>query len=177
MMAAPMTYSIEGEQYIAIMAGLGGVLGSIHPPGSAAFKYGNQGRIIAFKLGGGEVPHPAERDQQGNVFPMPPPMPHSTTEQLELGGKLFQRNCAVCHTNTGGGSIPDLRKMNTQTHSEFMDIVLKGIRADKGMGNFSAILSPEEAEAIHVHLINLAWKNFANINQAPGSHGLDVNAK
>ena len=51
MMAAPMSYSIEGEQYIAILSGVGGGIGQVHVPGSAAYEYGNKGRLIVLSLG------------------------------------------------------------------------------------------------------------------------------
>jgi quinohemoprotein ethanol dehydrogenase len=59
-----MTYTVGGEQYVAIMAGLGGAAGQEYVPGTAAYKYGNKGRIIAFKLGGGEVPRRPEGGTQ-----------------------------------------------------------------------------------------------------------------
>jgi quinohemoprotein ethanol dehydrogenase len=174
MMASPMTYRIDGEQYIAIMAGLGGAFGKDYPPGSAAYDYGNQGRIIAFKLGGGDVPRPAKRDLQASQqVPMPPPLPSTSDKEIALGGTLFQRHCAVCHANTSGGSIPDLRKMSSQTHGEFMDILLKGTRVDKGMGNFSAVLNADQAQAIHRYVHDLAWKAYVDSKQAPGSHKPD----
>ena len=170
MMAAPMTYSIDGEQYIAIMAGLGGTFSKSQPPGTAAYRYGNQGRIVAFKLGGGEVPKPPEQDPQDQQFPMPPVNRSGDVKAIQSGGELFQRNCSQCHSNRGGAGIPDLRKMDQQTHADFLDIVLKGIREDKGMGNFSAIVSPAEAEWIHAYLIDLAWRTYAETNKAPLSH-------
>ena len=170
MMAAPMTYSIDGEQFVAIMAGLGGTFSKSQPSGSAAYQYGNKGRIVAFKLGGGAVPKRPEIDRRGDQFPVPPPKTQATAEQLSQGGKLFQRNCSTCHTNTDGAGIPDLRKMNTKTHAEFLDIVLNGIRVDKGMGSFKAILSEEEAESIHAHLIELAWKSYNVTHRPPASH-------
>ena len=54
-MAAPMTYAVNGEQYVAVQVGYGGTSiaeGPI-PPSSAAVKYENTNRIIALKLGGG----------------------------------------------------------------------------------------------------------------------------
>lgn len=170
MMAAPMTYSVDGEQFVAIMAGLGGTFSKSQPLGSAAYKYGNLGRIVAFKLGGGKVPKQPERDQSENQIPMPPVKLQGTVEQIKLGGEIFQRNCTICHTNTGGAGIPDLRKMSAETHAEFLDIVLKGVRADKGMGNFSEILSPQEAESVHAYLIDLAWKAYADNHKSPMSH-------
>lgn len=170
MMAAPMTYSVDGEQYVAIMAGTGGSLGSIHPPGSAAYRYGNKGRIVTFKLGGGSVPYPTELNHAQEEFPMPPLTRRGTPETIKLGAKLFQRNCAKCHTNTGEGNIPDLRVMSETTHAEFMDIVLKGIRAERGMGNFSALITPEEANAIHNYLIDLAWHTYEKTHKTPVPH-------
>ncbi len=41
MMAAPMTYRIGGEQYVAVMAGIG------EYPGYVDYRYGQQGRILA----------------------------------------------------------------------------------------------------------------------------------
>ena len=62
-MAAPMTYSIDGEQFVAVQAGYGGTAITVGPipPSSAALKYQNINRIIAFKLGGGAVPTPPPR--------------------------------------------------------------------------------------------------------------------
>ena len=169
MMAAPMTYTIEGEQYIAIMAGVGGVKGTSPPPGSAAYKYGNKGRIVAFKLKGGNVPLPIPKSvNEHQVFQ--PPLPRRDNEQhIRSGGVLFQRNCAICHKNTQGSGIPDLRKMTEQTHSEFKDIVLNGIRANRGMGSFEGRLSEAEVESIQAYLIDLAWNHYED-TQMPVVH-------
>jgi quinohemoprotein ethanol dehydrogenase len=40
-MAAPVTYTAKGEQYVAFMAGYGGAAGFQFPPESAAYKYGS----------------------------------------------------------------------------------------------------------------------------------------
>ena len=53
--APPVTYSIDGEQYVAIQVGSGGAAGltegDLAMPASA--KYGNFGRMLAFKINGG----------------------------------------------------------------------------------------------------------------------------
>ena len=170
MMAAPMTYSIDGEQYVAIMAGLGGSLGGIHPPGSAADKYGNQGRVIAFKLAGGQVPHPPLLDKKQKGFPKPQAIRRGSLVQRDQGDVLFQRSCSKCHTNLGDGGIPDLRVMSAQTHVEFLDIVLGGIRADQGMGSFKGLLSEEEVESIQIYLIDLAWQSYEKDHKAIVPH-------
>ena len=156
--AAPMTYSIDGEQYVAIMAGINPA--HLPPEESASYRYGNKGRIVAFKLGGGAVPSRPTLDRNESRFTKPGVARRGTMETIERGGKLFVQNCARCHHNAGGGGIPDLRWMTKSTHGEFMDIVMNGSRADKGMGNFSNQLSAEDAEAVHVYLIEEAWTAY-----------------
>lgn len=157
-MAAPMTYSVGGEQYVAVMAGLGGALGRSHLPGTAAFKYGNRGRIVAFKLKGGPVPHYPELDHSVKQLSEPPLKRRGTYQQLETGARLFREHCSTCHLNNGGTGIPDLRRMNAQTHAEFDDIVRKGTRSGRGMASFGGILSAGDSEALHSYLIDQAWQ-------------------
>src|SRR6185312_14173049 len=54
-MAAPMTYAVDGVQYVAVQGGYGGtaITEGTTPPGSAAAKYENINRIIVFRLDGG----------------------------------------------------------------------------------------------------------------------------
>jgi quinohemoprotein ethanol dehydrogenase len=71
-MAAPMSYEVDGTQYVAVQTGYGGgamAIGTI-PPSSAAFKYDNENRILAFRLDGGSVPLPRLRSPE--PFPEPP---------------------------------------------------------------------------------------------------------
>ena len=46
--------------------------------------------------------------------------------------------------------------MSPQTHDDFLEIVLGGKLAAKGMASFADILTPEEAEAIHHYVISRA---------------------
>lgn len=163
MMAAPMTYSLDGEQYIAILSGVGGGIGQVHVPGSAAYEYGNKGRLIVLKLGGEDVPRrPKIEHKDSDGFPIPPVLRSGSETQIAMGADIFLRHCAKCHANIDGrgAGIPDLRRMDTLAHKEFNNIVLKGSRVDKGMGNFSDLLSVEQAEAVHKYLVELAWKAY-----------------
>ncbi len=173
MMAAPMSYAIDGEQYIAILSGVGGGIGQVYVPGSAAYKYGNTGRLIVLKLGGDDVPRrPKVAHDETDGFPMPPVLRGGTTGQISEGAQLFLRQCAKCHANIDGrgAGIPDLRRMDAQTHGEFNDILLKGTRIDKGMGNFSDLLSPVQVEAVHKYLIDLAWKTYEGAKRPSAPH-------
>ena len=158
-MAGPMSYAIDGKQYIAVMAAWGGGGWFAPHATSAAVKYGNEGRIVAFALDGGPVPIPPE------LGPEPPmPKPRVTTqasaEEIQKGAQLFGRTCAFCHANQAHGLTPDLRRMTEDTHKEFKDIVLKGARRFSGMPQWDDVLSDSDVDAVHAYLIAQAWKAY-----------------
>ncbi len=157
MLAAPMTYRVKGIQYVAIMAGYGGggvITGSPLDPASAAYRYGNDGRIIVLKRGGLPIPLPAEvRDPP----PPDPPPRRGDAATLAQGEVLYNRYCLRCHV-FGRGILPDLRRLDPATHGAFDAIVLGGAYAPKGMGSFSDVLSPADAGAVHDYLIDAAWQ-------------------
>ena len=155
--AAPITYTVDGEQYLAVMAGWGG--GGWHAPyeTSAVLEYGNQGRILAFKLGGGPVPLPEPLSETGPM-PQPPVANDASAEQIARGQQLYARSCTLCHSNTDVSMTPDLRRMNAGTHASFNAIVLQGARRFRGMPQFDDVLTEQQSEDIHAFLIDLAWQ-------------------
>jgi quinohemoprotein ethanol dehydrogenase len=157
MMASPITYRVNGTQYIAVMAGYGGgatITGTPLDPASAAYRFGNEGRIIALKIGGPAPPLPPARTDPPSPDPPPRPTAHA---QIPQGEVLYNRYCSRCHV-FGRGNLPDLRRMNPATHGIFNSIVLQGAYAPKGMGRFDDVLSPADAEAVHAYLIDQAWQ-------------------
>jgi quinohemoprotein ethanol dehydrogenase len=156
-MAAPMTYSVRGEQYVAVMAGYGGgTLFLPFPSDSAARTYGNAGRIVAFKLGGAEVPKPPRRIEV--PFPKPPAREGSASS-IAAGEVLYNRFCGRCHV-FGVGLLPDLRRLSASTHQLFYEIVLTGAYRGKGMARWDDVLSRADAESIHAYLIDQAWAAY-----------------
>jgi len=157
-MAAPITYRVNGVQYIAILAGYGGgavITGIPLDPASAAYRYGNDGRVIALKLGGPTPPLPPLRADDGP--PPEPPARQGTAAQIAEGEVLYNRHCARCHV-FGRSILPDLRRATPATHTLFKSIVLEGIYAAKGMGRFDDVLSAADAEALHDYVIDQAWQ-------------------
>jgi quinohemoprotein ethanol dehydrogenase len=154
-MAAPMSYAINGEQYVAVQVGYGGsaiTVGPI-PPSSAASKYQNSNRIIAFKLGGGAVPTPPLRVEPPLLAP---PKQTATKAQIEAGEIKFIEQCMRCH-QLGPSSTPDLRRLNDGLHVAFKDIVMKGLLAPAGMERFNDLLSEKDADDVHAYLIEQSW--------------------
>jgi quinohemoprotein ethanol dehydrogenase len=154
-MAAPATYVVGGEQYVAVQTGYGGSAISVGPipPSSAALKYQNTNRVIAFKLGGGAVPTPPPRTEPAMDKP---PEQKATKAQIDAGELIFVAQCSRCH-QLGPSSTPDLRRLNDGLHVAFKDIVLKGILAPAGMERFDDILSEQDVENVHAYFIDQAW--------------------
>lgn len=152
-LAGPATYTVDGQQYIVVMAGWGGGLLGFYPPGSAVSQYRNDGRILAFKLGGGNVPLPPIREPLGAI--PKPPAQTASLEVVQRGGEIYEKACGECHYNIPGG-YPDLRRMSTGTHAAFNEIVLGGILQENGMAGFADILTAGDVDAIHAYLIKLA---------------------
>jgi quinohemoprotein ethanol dehydrogenase len=152
-MAAPTTYSIDGEQYVAVMAAYGGAETSGYLPDAALFQYENKGRILAFKLGGGETPLPPKQKQ---ITTPAPPNTKIKEALIEKGAALYDFYCFICHGAFGDRHLsqhPDLSKLPEAKHMLFNDIVLKGILSQNGMASFSNSLSEADAEAIHHFLL------------------------
>jgi quinohemoprotein ethanol dehydrogenase len=152
-MAAPMTYRLNGVQYVAVMAGYGGGLLFLpFPAESAAYKYGNDGRIVAFRLDGGETPKPPFASDS-----VPPPPPREgSPDAIAQGELLYNRYCSRCHA-FGRALLPDLRRLTPEIHGIFYDIVLRGALRSQGMARWDDVLSQEDAAAIHAYLIDQAW--------------------
>jgi len=154
-MAAPMTYAVNGQQFVAVQAGYGGAAITVgqFPPSSAALKYQNINRLIAFKLDGGPVPVPARRVDEPFLKP---PAQSATKAQIDAGELKFVEQCSRCHV-LGPSITPDLRRLNAGLHAAFKDIVLHGMLAPAGMERFDDLLSDQDAENIHAYLIDQSW--------------------
>jgi quinohemoprotein ethanol dehydrogenase len=154
-MAAPMTYRVRGVQYVSVMAGYGGgVLYAPFPEASAAYRFGNEDRIVTFRLGGGPTPIPPPVREP----PLPALPPDSGAPRaIARGEVLYNRYCARCHV-FGRGLLPDLRRTPAALSPAFFEIVLHGADRANGMGRFDDELTRADAEAIHAYLIDQAWQ-------------------
>ena len=165
--AAPISYAIEGEQHVAVAAGWGTVMGMLGGEPAEAMGLGNISRILAFRLGGNDAlpPKPA-----GEPTPMPePPALAAEAVQVASGKDLYYERCVMCHgiNVVSGGVLPDLRYASDLTHATWDGIVLGGLRRDKGMPAFSGILTPEDSAAIQAFVVSEARKAYALRTAAP----------
>ncbi len=164
--APPVTYMVDGEQYVAVMAGWGGnVLSTANPAQSITDEYGNDGRLLVFKIGGKETLPILEAI---SVDIPEPPMIEATAEEIVLGSQHYAALCMVCHGPwaVSSGILPDLRRMTLETHDVFQNIVRDGLYEANGMPKFSEHISEEQARLIRayiVHRANISRETAANI--------------
>ena len=153
-MAGPVSYEIDGEQYVTVAAGWGGAfplaLGGLSEPA----KVRPEARILTYKLGGKATLPPPNNE----VLPLPEP-PEVTADEATIakGRDLYNAGCGMCHgPNAISGSVlPDLRYMTPETHKLFAGI-LAGAYAGKGMPSVMDKFSPEDVEAVHQYIIQRA---------------------
>jgi quinohemoprotein ethanol dehydrogenase len=151
-MAGPISYELDGVQYVAVLAGFGGAMSAIgFPPGSAALKYENFERLLVFKVDGKTVPLPALRHR--DTQPLPAAV--STDPAVLAHGFDLIRRCAACHGVRGTiNAYPDLWNSPPGTHAAFESIVLKGTLSYAGMPSFSDALSSDDVNAIHAFIVS-----------------------
>ncbi|MEL7453993.1 MAG: PQQ-dependent dehydrogenase, methanol/ethanol family, partial [Pseudomonadota bacterium] len=161
--APPITYTVDGEQYVAVLAGWGGAY-ALSVDGAliedlAPVK--NISRLMVFKLGGkGELPPEPELA----ALPLDPPASRASAETIALGKAKYARYCAVCHAPGAVGStvLPDLRRSGTLGNAQsWQAVVQDGILKDNGMVSFSDSLTPEESNAIREYVIHRANEDKA----------------
>jgi alcohol dehydrogenase (cytochrome c)/quinohemoprotein ethanol dehydrogenase len=170
-MAGPVSYSVGGEQYIAVVAGWGGSLGLLagRDAGDALGIAGrNVSRVLAFKLGGTAKLPPAPEDVPRALAP--PPLSGSK-ETVASGSRLYARYCLICHASNAAASrlVPDLRYSAHLKDESWYGIVLGGALESEGMASFSPVLAHEDASAIRDYIIKEAHEAQAALAapQAP----------
>jgi PQQ-dependent dehydrogenase (methanol/ethanol family) len=150
--APPVSYEIDGEQYIALMVGWGGAVGLLFNQPEAVG--GGEGRLLAFKLGATETLEIKERF----VAQPEPPARSNDAASVQRGGALYNTYCMRCHgiNGQGTGVIADLRYMGEGSHQAFDDIVRRGILSALGMVSFAEVLDEQDSKDIHNYLIDVA---------------------
>jgi len=165
--AAPMTYTVNGEQYVAVLAGWGGVFSlATGEVALATARQQNIRRLLAFKLG-----------SKASLPPLPqftppqlkPPKSTATAASIKKGQALYQSICSPCHGDVAvsGGVLADLRYSGTLDNDQWFEIVLKGQLKRAGMVSFDKDLSHDDAAAIRAYVIFRANQSLAEQKPSP----------
>ena len=149
--APPITYELDGVQYVAVLAGVGGSHGGHY----LRFDYVNDGRLLVFALGGAAAMPPVEKRSPPRVEA---PVPIASAATVDRGRDLYAGQCLFCHGvgAKSSGLYPDLRHATRAIHETWNDVVLGGTRQDGGMPSFADRLTPDDSQAIRAYVIERA---------------------
>ena len=154
-MAPPISYEVDGEQYVAVVGGWGIHIGVFEGDPAADPSRDATGRVLVYKLGASKtLPAPTPRV---SALPELPDLP-ATPAQEARGAVLYAERCAWCHGTAvqGTGAVPDLRHATRETHASWDSIVLDGAYVPKGMPVFGEVLTEDDARAIQAYVLQRA---------------------
>ncbi|WP_157622885.1 PQQ-dependent dehydrogenase, methanol/ethanol family [Solimonas soli] len=150
-MGAPISYEVDGRQYITVPAGWAGgqmLLGSL------SAQHGWVGRdhprrLLTFAIGGDARLPPTPPPSQ--VTPIDGPS-FQLDPALAEKGKLVYNRCVICHgvSAVAGGYAPDLRASQIPlSTAAFTAVVRDGALMSRGMPKFAELSDEEIIELQH----------------------------
>jgi quinohemoprotein ethanol dehydrogenase len=160
--ASPMTYEVNGKQYVAIETGWGGAF-SIAAGEVAVGKRAptNTPRMLVYALDGTDSLPPAVNPA---VLPLNPPPLFGDAALLARGKRLYHPYCSNCHGDAAvsGSFIPDLQHSPALADATLWKrIVFDGERKGRGMVGFSAELNSADVEGIRAYVVSRAHETLA----------------
>ena len=150
-MAPPVSYGVDGKQYVAVVAGLGGAAG-LH---FGKYDDINPGYVFAFALDGKaalpRIEKRVEREPEIDGFEI-------AQADVDHGLDLYAVHCGRCHGSgdKSSGLIVDLRQSPREVHEVWPAIVLGGAYKARGMASFADLLSQEDVRDIHAYVLTEA---------------------
>ncbi len=147
-LAGPITYEIDGQQYLAVSVGGNNKY-------TSDYYAPNHSRMLVFGLNGTATLPPAAQDFVPR--PLDPPAATAAPEVVATGHDRYSRYCAACHGENGqtrGASFPDLTRTPLLHSQEGFDaVVLKGALSERGMASFADVLRSEDTQAIRAFIV------------------------
>ncbi len=150
--AAPISYSVGGKQYVSVLVGFGGAWGEVV---YAGWKYGAQPRrLLTFALDGrAMLPPSAPRDM--TLHPVDDPKLSLAPADVSAGAGVFMMHCAGCHGKNlvaSGAPGPDLRESQLALDpNAIWQVAHDGALAQQGMPPFPE-LTREQVRQIHAYI-------------------------
>jgi quinohemoprotein ethanol dehydrogenase len=151
--AAPMSYSAGGRQYVSILVGYGGTAASIGKPANMGWRYGVQSRrLLTFALDGRDR-LPVTPGPEFKIDALDDPALKIDPADATAGRALWMR-CISCHglnVAAAGGPGPDLREAPIPVNREAFGDFLKVGRPERGMPAFPD-LTPVQVRQLHAYI-------------------------
>jgi len=156
--AAPMSYAVDGRQYIALLVGWGGSASVGSDVMNVGWKYGaNPRRLLVFALDGKATIPPGPKPTLV-VNAVDDPAIKIDPVAAETGHQLFLA-CALCHgrhARSSGSPGPDLRESALALDKDaFLQVVKGGALLEKGMPRYDE-LTREQALQIWMYVRSAA---------------------
>jgi quinohemoprotein ethanol dehydrogenase len=152
--AAPMTFAINGTQFISLLVGYGGsaTAGKFYDYG---WRFGEQPRrLLTFALDN-RAPLPPSNPPRFTVKAVDDPALSIDITQAKVGKNVYDFNCAVCHgpiAEPSGSIAPDLRESSLAVNwKAFRSVLHEGVLASAGMPKFDDV-SDENTRALFLYI-------------------------
>ena len=165
---APISYRMNGKQYVTVITGAGGQGAGMQTLGNAAYRtdYRLPRRVLTFAIGGTDTVPPF---QMPDLVPPTDPTFKPDFARSQAGAMAFgMKACLVCHgwSAVAGGGAPDLRYSPVITDAAmFRQVVKGGALKLNGMPPFPQI-TDQELESIRFFLRARAQTAVAERNAA-----------
>jgi quinohemoprotein ethanol dehydrogenase len=134
--APPITYSVKGRQYLAVLVGYGGSVAPVGTLMDAGWRYGkHKPRVLAFALDA-SAKLPPTPPPTYSVAPVDDPRIVIDAAAATQGENLWNHTCIGCHgvaAATAGPMAPDLRESRIATNFNAFSGVLDGALKERGM--------------------------------------------
>lgn len=146
--APPITFSVDGTQYVTVITGMGGNGAGISSTGNAAYAtdYRLQRQVLTFAIGGTDDYQPIAPPER--TLPDDPGFV-ADTASIERGAFLFgTTGCLACHgyNAVGGGAAPDLRYSPMIVNADAFRAVIGGALRMNGMPDYPMLTPPQIAD-------------------------------
>jgi quinohemoprotein ethanol dehydrogenase len=169
--SAPISYSVGGRQYVAVLVGYGGS-NSIGDLMNAGWRWNAQPRrLLVFALDGkAKLPPSAPPDRKAH--PIDDPSVKVDPADVAPGQVLFTMNCAACHglnAASAGAPAPDLRESPVALdRASLWSVVHEGALLPGGMPRFDK-LDEGQVRQIHAYIRAKAREALGAAQASPPS--------
>lgn len=155
-MGGPISYEVDGVQYVASLASYGTLfflpvgMGVANPPTEPV-----NGRVNVFRIGGNAALPAVERVP---VETPRPPSIRASPQSLARGAAVYTQFCMACHGSgvISGGVLPDLRRAPSLQDAHVWRETIHGARASNGMPDFTAWVNDADSEAVRAYVASEA---------------------
>ena len=146
-LAPPITYAVDGVQYVTVLTGMGTSAAAFGPLLPATIDYRTEAkRVLTFRLGGSAA---LPEVSATALAPIADPEFSSATGENMNGLVIYAQRCAICHgvNRIAAGQAPDLRTSAAILMADsFAAIVRDGALVPRGMPRFEELTERELAD-------------------------------